>query len=191
MSILYTGTSNGTQFQFSSSYSVLSTSQSGSLTYYKVNVTSLIDKLTVESGILFYDSSGTVDALQFMGQNMTGTQASELAISLMEPFVAELSFSAESSVYSQYVTQLNQTQITIGSTPVNVQNYKANNTPFQVSSCGVTGTVNSLLIQVGQVANSSYGNLITYMEFSGSNSVGGGNGVTSTFTMQITGLTVA
>jgi hypothetical protein len=111
---------------------------------------------------------GTVVAYQYLGQNISGAEASGLVSGLMSPFF-----------YQGEYTSLVQTLASgtglqaaasgsekVGPTAVAVTNYTAPSVPLTVQICGGSLTVSAVSLQTGTVQGSNVG-LLMSMSISG------------------------
>jgi hypothetical protein len=145
-------------------------------------------------------SDGTVIAVESAGQNLTGSQASQLASTLTFP-IAFTAYRASILLplyqASGAIHVVNQTNIVIGATTVAVTNYGANSLPFTAGVCsnGFTQSITKFVFQTGQVSGTSF-IIVPFLSITGSETLygnQGGSGSTFNFTeyVQITSITKA
>jgi len=132
----------------STNYSLLYTSS----TTYKVAIT----ESQGESGLnatAWVLRSGTAVAYDYLGQNITGPEATGLFDGLMTPFF----FEVESSLLVQTLTPSNntltagQTMGRLGSATVSLVNYTAESLPVTIPICGGSLTLSRDTVQLGMV----------------------------------------
>jgi hypothetical protein len=102
-------------------------------------------------------TNGTAIAVDFSGQNMTGSQANDFYKALMLAFSGEIGITNEltSGALSPYLHQTTKGTATFGPTTMNVVNYAANSLPFTASGCGENQTITAYSLQTGSVPSSS------------------------------------
>jgi hypothetical protein len=165
MAINYAGTSNGSAFNFSSSYHVIYASGTGASRVYKVSVNDTgtsgentsTSTTEVENATVWMYVNGTVIATEFEGQNFTGFEAM-IGSALFGPFVAEVPQSNLISYYtsSTYVHKVNSTTAKFGPTTMSVTNWAANSIPETIQTCSGTVTLQSFTLQTGAPTGSTY-----------------------------------
>lgn len=160
MSINFSDNSGGQSFNFTSSYSVVYRSA----TTYKVNVTSS----AIGTFTAWARTDGTVVAVWFMGQNMTGPQAADIFMGGMAPFASEMTFANQLDIYtsSLYFHVTTQGTANFGPTTMTVTSYAANSLPLSFSACGTTFSLTEFSLQVGNVPSSSL-QLVTFVHANG------------------------
>lgn len=154
------GTINGQTVNITSSYSVIYKSA----TTYKVNVTWTMGP----PFIAWVRTDGTLVAVYFMGQNMTGSQAASIFSGAMGPFAYQISFVNQLNIYTStlYFHATSQGTATFGPTTMSVTNYAANSLPETFSACGTTFSLTEFSLQVGNVPSGSL-QLVTYVHENG------------------------
>ena len=182
------------------SYHVIYHPTAGSTTY-KVAITERNNASSpTMSGTIWMKTDGTIIAVESGGQNLTGSQASQLESTLTFP----IGFTAyRASILlplyqgSGAIHVINQSSIVVGGTTVAVTNYGANYLPFTAGVCtnGFTQFITSFVFQTGQVSGASF--VITpFLSIMGTETLYGNQGNSgSTFNIheyvQITSITKA
>ena len=184
MSISYSGMSNGSSFSFTASYAVVSSSTSGGVTTYKVDIAFEYGGSPYTS-VALVQSNGNVVSDDELGYNATGSQATSSFVSSMTPFIEESSlsasamalypspyFKASGSVYTQ----------SFGSTGASFydQNYTASTLPEMFNTCGYSGSLTAFSITIGKLQQSSF--FLVMNE----HIVGVWDGESANFTIQVT-----
>jgi len=190
MSIETNGTLNtsGTpeSYTYTESYSVVY----ASATTYKVTITS------VEAGQSITETvwvlrNGTAIAINFAGENLTGSEAQSLIVGAFGGFTEQIQADSEIGFYTatNFFHSTGTSTVSIGPTQVSVTTYVANNLPETVTSCGSTTTLTAYSLSVGTPQGTS-SPLVTYEHIAGSEVV---NGQTETFNevIQVMSITVA
>ncbi|MDG6925064.1 MAG: hypothetical protein JRN09_00775 [Nitrososphaerota archaeon] len=135
--------------------------------------------------------SGSVIAIDFSGQNVTGSEAQSVSISFFSGFIIQMEADQEINFYTSanYFHSKGISTVTIGSTEVTVTSYVANSLPATYNSCGSQTTLTAYSFSVG-VPQGASNNLVTSEHFAGSDS---SNGQTTTFQvyLQVTSITLA
>jgi hypothetical protein len=145
-------------------YNVVYTSS----TTYKVDI-SETQSLGILNATAWVLKNGTAVAYSYLGQNITGSEASGLYEGLMTPFFLE----SEYSILAQTLTSANGVQAasggtaTFGSTATALTNYTAESVPLTVAMCGGSLTLTSASIQIATV-RSTGPSLLTAINASGS-----------------------
>ena len=174
-----------------SSYTVQSMTPWGSFKNYSVSLV-FASGSSQDNASFVYSTNGNFSSVTVNGQPLPSAFASAIVVGLMAMFTLALKVNSDYSgiLSGAYLTQVNQTQVTLGSTTLSVTNYKAANTPITYSYCGFTSVIQSMNIQIGQVSGSTFGSIITYMSFIGTEQ-SSGTPTQANFVLQITSITKA
>ena len=161
-----------------------------SSTTYKVTITSVEGaQSTTETVWVLKD--GTAIAVDYSGENFTGSLAQELIVGAFSGFTLQIEADSQIGLYTQtsYFHSTGTSTVSIGPTQVVVTTYAANNLPETVISCGSTTTLTAYSFSVGTPQGTSTP-LVAYEHFAGSDVV---NGQTETFNevLQVTSITLA
>ena len=152
--------SNGSSFSFTSSYQVVSSSTSGGVTTYEVNISFEYGGSPFTS-VAWVQSNGTVVAYDEFGLNTTGSEATSSFVSSMTPFIEDSSLSASAmALYpSSYFTASGSVYAqSFGSTGASFfdQNYTASTLPENFSQCGYSGSLTAFSITIGKLQQTSF-----------------------------------
>ena len=137
-------------------------------TTYKVDITENQTGNSL-SATAWFLKDGTLVSYDFLGQNMTGSEASGLVQGLMSPFFYQSEYIAlVQTLGSATGVQVSSAGTThFGSTNVALTNYTAPAVPFTVSICGGTLTLSAFSLQTGTVQGANV-QLLMAMNVSGS-----------------------
>ena len=183
--------SNGTSGTSTYSYSVSYTTVYVSSTTYKISVTTAEGSQNiVETVWLLKD--GTAVAVNFAGQNFTGSQAQQFLIGVFGAFTLQIQADSQISYYTAqgYFHSTGTSTVSIGPTKVSVTTYAANKLPETIVGCnGDSTTLTDYSYAVGTPQGASVP-LVTSEHFTGSDT---SNGQTTTFnyTLQVTSIALA
>jgi hypothetical protein len=141
------------------SYQVASTSSSGGVTTYKVNVNTRFNATMVETIVAWVQSNGNVPEVEFSfggySYNQT-TGAAETFLGLMTPFIVETTFVNEITTYTTgQFYQTGTSSATFGSLTIPLKVYGASNLPITMSGCGYTDVVHAFSMEYGTVPGTS------------------------------------
>jgi hypothetical protein len=128
--------------------------------------------------------NGTVLAVNFAGQNVTGASAQTMVAGLFAGFSEEVFASSQLSTYtaSQYFHSTGTSSVTIGSNSLTVTNYAANKLPQTITLCsGDVSTLTGFKLSVGTPRGTTF-QLVTDFEIAGSSS---SNGQSSQFNLVV------
>lgn len=198
MSVNYSGTMEGSSFGYLISYKVVSTSVSGGVTTYKVNITSTVGYGTTkvtESLSAWVGSDGTVPLMEmYIGSytskfnSTTNPTATSYFLSNMLAITTETSYVGQMSLYtgSQFTNEGTSSQ-TFGPTTMQVTTYDVTNPPIDFNVCGYSGHITAFTMQYGTVPNTSPSlTLITEMHMAGTF-----EGNSMDFTIKVISITTA
>jgi hypothetical protein len=179
MSINYSGTLSGTSFGYLVSYKVLSTSVSGDVTTYDVNITSTVKYAglgVTEKLEAWVGSNGTVPLMiwnmgftQVKYNSTTNPTATSYFVTQMMPLTTETSYVGQIPLYtgSQFTNEGTSSQ-TFGPTTMQVTTYDVANPPIDFNECGYSGHITAFSMQFGTVPNTNPSlTLITEMHMAG------------------------
>ena len=170
MTVYVSYTENGTSSNLTEAYTVQNTTQSAGVTIYNVVLDANVSSSGQEVVAQFaYASNESVLSLSFDGTSMSPSEGA-IAISLMSGFAFELAFTNQFNLNlltSTYLTKVNTTQVTLGPTTLSVTNYKPSSLPFTYSYCGTSAVLTQFELQYGNVPNSHFGSLLTYLVLQG------------------------
>lgn len=186
MTASYSYPFNGTTRTIIDSYQVVSTSASGALTTYNVNLTSAGEGYT-SAYASWVQSNGNVLAAESTndwGENITGQAAQAVFLSVMTPFVTESTIGATAQLYTGSVSNGTLTQ-TYGPTTMQITSYSITSLPQTYNSCGVSQTVTAFAMYRGQVPSTTL-SLITFLHFEGTS-----NGQSEDFTVRVLSIIAA
>lgn len=174
-------------YTFQESYTTVYTSAST----YKVEVT------TSEAGQMLTETAwvlknGTVLAINFEGQNVTGTETQELVVGLFAGFTLQIQEDALIGQYTGtgYFHSTGTSTVSIGPTQVSVTTYAANSLPVTIAGCnGASTTLSTFSFSVGTPKGAS-APLVVSEDVAGSTT---SNGQTTNFStvLQVTSITLA
>jgi hypothetical protein len=178
------------------SYMVVSTSVSGGVTTYEVNVSShtrAMGMVITQNSTAWVESDGTVPLVttSIMGfpeqyNSTTNPTATTEFTTLMAPITMETTMVGQMSLYTAVqFTKSGPSPQTFGPTTINVTTYQVTNPPVTVNECGFSGTINAFNMQFGIVPGTSI-TLITRMHMSATSDTG-----PIDFTLQVTSVTTA
>jgi hypothetical protein len=169
MAMSATVVANGSNTGINASYIVNSVSTVGSLQSYNIAMNGSLGSPqgTLQNTADFvYLSNGTITSITLNGQNGS-LYGFGIITALLVPFYLEFGLNAIMGYMTSDLAQVNTTKVTLGSTTLSVTNYDLAHTPFTSNECGVNTTINSGSVQVGKVPGSNFGNLLTYVGFTG------------------------
>ena len=180
MTMSYSGTYNGNSFSESGSYQVVSTSASGGVTTYKVNVDFNAGSYPAPASASV-GSNGNVNWFDEFGNNPTGTNAENGFLGYMAPFLVEGAYKAQVQAYtgSGFTSSAKGPQ-TIGDVTLQVTEYTLKTTPESFTSCGVSGTLDTFQLNLGQTGSFT---IVSYLQIAGTV-----NGESVNLTIQVTWL---
>jgi hypothetical protein len=118
-----------------------------------------------------YLTNGTLLSVTLNGQN-SSLYGAIIVEALLVPFDLELDLNSTLGSMTAHLAVVNTTEVTLGPTTMTVTNYNLTQTPITTTNCGFTETIDSAQIQIGSVPGSNFGNLLTYVGFTGSLSGG-------------------
>jgi hypothetical protein len=180
------GSSTPVTYSYSESYSTVYVSS----TTYKISISANEGGQNVMSTAWIL-KSGSVVAIDFSGQNLTGSQAQSISVGLLSGFILQIEADQEINFYTgaNYFHSTGTSTVTIGTTQVDVTDYAANSLPVTYNSCGSQTTLTAYSFSVG-VPKGASNNLVTSEHFAGSDTY---NGQTSSFDdyLQVTSITLA
>jgi hypothetical protein len=188
------GTVNGTAYNFTASYTVVSVNS----TVYQVNILELTPSQSIATTVWFLNN-GIVAALDIAGNNFSGTLAGyyfQTYFSLWENAIEYGQLIATFTSPSSFFHSTGTSPVTLGPSEFAVTNYTSNSLPETISGCnGASVTLTSGgVFSVGAPSGSDY-QLITYLTAAGYGTITGTSGEqqTTTFNIvsQITSVTVA
>ena len=139
-----------------------------SATTFKVDISEIQGQGTLNA-TAWVLRNGTAVAYAYLGQNITGSEASGLYEGLMTPFFLE----SEYGVLAQTLTSANDVQpasegtVQFGPTTVALTNYTAESLPLIVAICGGSLALSNASIQIGAVRAANL-SLLTAINVSGS-----------------------
>ncbi len=188
MEVKFNGTSQGTPYNLTAEYRVLSVSS----TAYKVNITETASGHAANY-VAYVLKNGTAVAVLYQGQNYTGFYAYSFFLGAMGAFIVESTFTSP-EVYSSilsplFVHEASQATIMIGQTSVLATTYVANTLPLDINECGFSASFSKFSVQTGSVTGVSIP-LLTAMVISGT-MTSGGSSQSVDFNFQITSITKA
>ena len=167
MSLDVSGVSSGQTMSADYSYVVVGKPMINGTQFYEVNVTAAAGSMGATI-VLWITQDGHVSMAEQMGVEYTGQQAESMASSSgLATFVAIYGADA----YFTYLTvggsfhMVNQTSVALGPSTAMVTYYTADHFPYVYSYCGVTTTVDDMLIGMGTVVGTSV-TLMTYAHVS-------------------------
>ena len=142
----YITTLNGTSM-VGETYSVVYASP----TTYKVDITENQSGTTLDATAWIL-KDGTVVAYSYLGQNLTGSEASGIFQGLMSPFIYEADYEAIVQPFTSGggVQTAGLASSQIGQTTVALTNYSAD-LPLTIQVCGGSFTLSSYAVQTGSV----------------------------------------
>ncbi|MDG7010900.1 MAG: hypothetical protein JRN57_02145 [Nitrososphaerota archaeon] len=181
MTMTYAGSTSSGNFSMTESYRVTSTSTSGGVTVYTVDLAYRVGGSVLNSSAAV-DSNGNVLWVDEYGQNFT-TNAQQYFLGGISAFLIEGTYQGQLQAYTgSSFTSTSKGSQTIGSVSVQVTEYTLSSTPQTFTECGVSGSLSTYLLDVGQTTSSF--SFITYMHM-----VGTINGQSIDMTIQVTSLT--
>jgi hypothetical protein len=188
MQLKYNLTSGVTRSNLTESYTRIY----ASATTYKVSTVTSANGQTTPAETAWILKNGTVLAISVAGQNLTGTLAQQMIISVFAGFSAEVQAGSQLSTYTanQYFHSTGTSSVTVGSSTFTVTNYAANTLPQTITDC-LTGTTTNLTaykLSVGTPTGTSY-KVVTFMQLAGSSTVNG-QPTSFNYVIQIVSLTV-
>jgi hypothetical protein len=183
-----TSSSSPTSYSFSESYNTIYVSS----TTYKVSVT------TVEGGQNIVETvwilkDGTAVAVNFAGQNFTGSNAQQFLVGVFAGFTLQIQADSEIGFYTaqNYFHSTGTSTVSIGPTQVSVTSYSANTIPETITGCdGSTTTLTTFSFSVGTPQGSTTP-LVTNEHFQGSDTSSNGQTTNFNYVLQVTSITVA
>jgi hypothetical protein len=203
MSVSYSEISTGTAF-YSSTYTQYDTAFNGttgvqesykvlfaSPTTYKVEISESQGQ-SIVNATAWVLKSGTAVAYSYLGQNITGPEATGLYEGLMTPFFTE----SEYTLLVQTLTTANgvhasdQGMAKIGSATVALTNYTAATVPLTISICDGSITLSASSVQVGGVQGSAL-SVLTGLNVSGYETYDSQTNQISSLSFRLISLTVA
>ncbi len=112
--------------------------------------------------------NGTAVAYSYLGQNITGSEATGLYEGLMTPFFTETQYSllAQTLTTAVGVHSSDQGTVQIGLTTVALTNYTAEQVPLTIPICGGSVTLSASSVQIGAVHGTTL-SLLTGLNISG------------------------
>jgi hypothetical protein len=136
--------------------------------------------------------NGTTLAVNFAGQNFTGSTASGFITGAFAGFYQEIEVGQQQSFYSgasQFFHSTGTSSVTIGANKVTVTNYAANSLPETVTACGSTSTYSAFSLSIGTPSGTTFP-IVTNLHFAGTSTV---NGSPSSYdvSVQVTDFTIA
>jgi hypothetical protein len=166
MSLNFSANVPGQNASFTDSYSVIYRSA----TTFKVNVSATLHGISPSPFTMPFTTwvrtNGTVVAVEYSGQNMTGTSAAQFNMAYMAGFSGEMGYTdLAASELAQFLHETTKGTATFGPTTMNVTDYAANSLPFSTSGCGQTATYTEYSLQVGSIPSSPL-RLITFLSIS-------------------------
>jgi hypothetical protein len=139
-----------------------------SSTTYKVEISEAQGQ-SILNATTWVLKNGTAVAYNYLGQNITGPEASGLYQGLMTPFFIESEYGVLVQTFASAsgVQATSQGTAQIGSTTLALTNYSADTVPLTIPICGGSVTLSSASLEVGgiQGVNAS---LLTALRVSGS-----------------------
>jgi len=188
----------GSSFGYFASYKVVSTSVSGDVTTYKVNISSTIKAMGIgvpENLTAWVSSNGTVPLLEvsMMGfpieyNSTTNPTATSWFLDQMAPLTTDTSYVSQISLYtgSQFTNEGTSSQ-TFGPTTMQVTTYDVTNPPIDFNECGYSGHITAFSMQFGTVPNTNPSlTLVTEMHMAGTF-----NSNSMDFTIKVISITTA
>ena len=147
---------------------------------------------TSEKTTLWISKNGTAIAVNFAGQNITGSAANGFITGAFAGFYEEIDVGQQQSFYSsasQYFHSTGTASVTIGSNKVTVTNYALNSLPETVDSCGTISNYTAFALSIGTPSGTTFP-IVTNLHFAGTSTV---NGSPNNFdvSIQVTAFTVA
>lgn len=148
MSIVTTTSVQGSSHNVTvdSSYAVVGRPVIGSVGYYEVNFTMSADGLSEAATVLFAPNGTATRVTSGTLGSSVGSAAAAEGRGMVSPFLFEMETSpyAESLPSSPYARVLNQTAVSLGSTPVMVTFYTENSLPLAYCGASITKFVEGI-----------------------------------------------
>ncbi|MDA4122171.1 MAG: hypothetical protein OK456_03200 [Thaumarchaeota archaeon] len=179
MSVSYSEISTGTAY-YSSTFTQYDTDYNGtaavqeaytvlyaSPTTYKVEISESQGQ-SILNATTWVLKSGTALAYSYLGQNITGPEATGLYEGLMTPFFTESEYAilVQTLTTANGVHNSNQGTARIGSAMVSLTNYTAETVPLTLPICDGSITLSASSVQVGAVQGTAL-SLLTELNVSG------------------------
>jgi hypothetical protein len=187
MEVTYNGTSGGSTYSETSSYSTIYVSS----TTIKMAVNYTASGQSVEY-LLWMLKDGTAVAADVSGYNITGSSAQSIVTGAFTSFFL---LQSEGQTYSSilssgYFHSTGTSSVTLGPTKMTVTNYGATTLPETYTDCnGDTTTLQTFSLSLGTPPGTSY-SLLTYLNSSGTDT-SGGQTTSFDYTLRIVSLTTA
>jgi hypothetical protein len=136
--------------------------------------------------------SGTAVAYSYLGQNITGPEATELYEGLMTPFFLETQYGllAQTLTTANGVHASDQGSVKLGSSTLALTNYTVDSTPITVPICEGSVTLSGSSIQFGAVQGTKL-SLLTSLNISGEETYNFHTNQITSLSFRLISLTVA
>jgi hypothetical protein len=167
-----------------SSYQVVGTSGSGPAEVYQVSVNQQVPGSMNETLTAWIQANGTVNNVNFLGQNVSGSEGTDTFAGFMSAFTVELQ---EHNNLTEFTSSpfhiVNQTTVTLGPSTLNVTNYEEAASPVAFSECGISVAISNFVVQTGTLPGSSF-TLVTYENLQASSQTSSGT-ANAGFTLKV------
>ncbi len=143
-----------------SSYQVVGKSGSGPAEVYQVSVNQQVPGSMNETLTAWVQANGTVNDVNFLGQNVTGSEGTDTFAGFMSAFTIELQEHDNLTEFTSSPAShiVNQTTVTLGPSTLNVTNYEETGAPVALASCVA---ISSFVVQTGTLPGIPF-ILVTY-----------------------------
>jgi hypothetical protein len=156
-------------------------------TTYKVEIVEVQPGATFNATAWFL-RDGDLAAYDYLGQNMTGSEATNLVQGLLSPFFYQSEYTSLLQTFESTsgVQSSSQGFASVGSTVIALTNYTAP-TPLNVSICGGSLDLTDFSLQTGSVQGAGV-QLLMAMNLAGSETYHGATNQIEEFTLRLTSI---